>query len=162
SGRHRVAENARREVPAARSRAGPGARARAGALPLGDHQPHAKGSAERIADGAGVFLHRPHAVCDGSRRKAPRRGERAQGIRPRPPPELTRSRNYLPPPKPRYHRAVRRPWHSHEVSMFKGKAPLPTFATLAGAIVLLLATAAPQAQQRAAAQKVTSPKDQFG
>src|SRR5262245_24115339 len=46
--------------------------------------------------------------------------------------------------------------------MLKGKAPLPTFATIAGAIVLLLATAAPHAQQRAAAQKVTSPKDQFG
>src|SRR5262249_18924842 len=138
------------------------ARARAGTLSARDDQPHGEGPVEGIAHRAGILLHRSHAICDESVRKAPGGRQRAQGIRPRPPPELSRSANYLPPPKPRYHRAVRRPWHSHEVSMFKGKTRLSTFATLAGAMVLLLATAAPQAQQRAASQKVTAPKDQFG
>jgi hypothetical protein len=47
--------------------------------------------------------------------------------------------------------------------MLKSKAALSTCASVAGAIVLLLATASPQAQQRtAAASKVTSPQEQFG
>src|SRR4029453_3703368 len=107
-------------------------------------------------------------------------GARPQGIPPPPPPQLaglckggpmcpprpTRgsasTHELAPAPRTALPSRSSRPLF-REVPMFKSKTALSTCASVAGAIVLLLATAAPQAQQRTAAvSKVTSPHEQFG